>query len=86
MVPFWERGVKTQLSGRAVESNTTSSIHGPNKQSNNRRMWVRDRSRGRAFRETVQRFDNEQRMTHFRMSRSTFNFALDLTTPKHKLP
>lgn len=39
---------------------------------------VRDRSHGQAFWNTVQRFNNEQWMTHFP---STFNFVLDLIGP-----
>lgn len=47
----------------------------------NRRMWSRDRSHGDAFWATVESFPDEQWMAHFRMSRGTFQYLLDLLTP-----
>lgn len=46
-----------------------------------RRMWVRDRRHGESFMQTVEAFQEEQWMAHFRMSRATFGFILDLLTP-----
>lgn len=45
------------------------------------RMWVRDRRHGEVFMQTVDAFQDEQWMTHFRMSRTTFEYILEKLRP-----
>ncbi|XP_075062068.1 uncharacterized protein LOC142150776 [Mixophyes fleayi] len=47
----------------------------------NRTLRARERSHGEAFWSTVETFEEQQWMQHFRMSRGTFNYVLDLITP-----
>ncbi|XP_063775475.1 putative nuclease HARBI1 [Pseudophryne corroboree] len=44
-------------------------------------MWTRDRPHGDVFMETVEAYQDEEWMSHFRMSRPTFQYLLDLLTP-----
>ncbi|XP_063775474.1 putative nuclease HARBI1 [Pseudophryne corroboree] len=46
-----------------------------------RRMWTRDRPHGDVFMETVEAYQDEEWMSHFRMSRPMFQYLLDLLTP-----